>query len=89
MKTRKIPMRICAGCGVSRPKRELVRVVRAPDGAVSVDATGRKPGRGAYLCPDAECVKKARKNKRLSRSFECEVPDEVYEGLIKEFAGEA
>lgn len=86
MKVRKVPMRLCAGCGASRPKRELVRVVRAPDGAVSLDFTGRKPGRGAYICPDAQCVNKARKNKRLSKSFECAVPDEIYDGLLKELS---
>lgn len=86
MKVRKVPMRMCAGCGASRPKRELVRVVRAPDGTVSLDFTGRKPGRGAYICPDPQCVNKARKNKRLAKSFECAIPDEIYDSLLKELS---
>ena len=68
MKTRKIPMRMCAGCGESRPKKELIRVVRSPIGEISLDATGKKPGRGAYICPRPECLKKARKNKRINPS---------------------
>lgn len=79
-------MRMCTGCGLSRPKRELVRVVRTAEGDVCVDLTGRKPGRGAYLCPNGECVKKVQKNRRLSRSLECEIPPEVFDKLIAEFA---
>jgi predicted RNA-binding protein YlxR (DUF448 family) len=78
MKTRKIPLRMCSGCGEHKPKKELVRVVRAPDGTVSLDTGGKKSGRGAYLCPKADCLKKARKAKRLERSLECPIPDEVY-----------
>lgn len=86
MKTKKIPLRMCTGCGVSKPKRELVRVVRSNTGEISLDFTGRKPGRGAYVCRDAECIKKARKNKRLSRAFECEIPDAIFDALLKELA---
>ena len=81
MAQKKIPMRQCTGCQESRPKKELVRVVRAPTGEISIDAVGKKPGRGAYLCPDPECLKKAQKKKALERSFEQPVPAEVYEAL--------
>ena len=89
-KPKKIPMRMCTGCGEMKPKRELVRVVRAPekdDGEppeISLDLTGRKPGRGAYLCKDAECLKKARKQRRLERAFSCKLSDEIYERLEEE-----
>ena len=81
MKERKVPLRKCAGCGESKPKKELVRVVRAPDGAVSLDLTGRKPGRGAYVCPDAECLRRARKSRALERAFSAAMPDGVYDAL--------
>ncbi|MBR1481392.1 MAG: YlxR family protein [Ruminococcus sp.] len=87
---KKVPLRKCAGCGEMKPKRELVRVVRAPeqpDGgtpAVSLDLTGKKPGRGAYICHSAECLEKARKARRLERSLSCAIGDDVYEQLIKE-----
>lgn len=84
LKKRKIPMRMCAGCGEQAPKRDLVRIVRGPDGSVSVDPTGRKAGRGAYLCPNADCLRKARKTRRLERAFGCPVPDGVYAGLEEE-----
>ena len=86
MKARKIPMRMCAGCGESRPKKELIRVVRSPLGEISLDATGKKPGRGAYLCPDAACLAKAKKKKALERCFEQPVPAEVYEALAAQLA---
>ena len=86
MKTRKIPMRMCAGCGESRPKKELIRVVRSPIGEISLDATGKKPGRGAYICPRPECLKKARKNKRIDRSFDTAIQDDVYAALERELA---
>ena len=74
---KKIPMRRCVGCMEQRPKRELIRVVRSPEGEISLDATGKKSGRGAYLCPDPACLAKARKARRLERALECEIPDEV------------
>ena len=84
LKQKKIPMRQCIGCQTSRPKKELVRVVRGPDGTISIDTVGKKPGRGAYLCPDPACLAKARKARRLERALECEIPDEVYERIEKE-----
>ena len=78
MAQKKIPARQCIGCMTSRPKKELVRVVRSPEGEVSLDLTGKKPGRGAYICRDIECLKKARKTKRLARVLECEIPEAVY-----------
>ena len=86
MKTRKIPMRMCAGCGESRPKKELIRVVRSPIGEISLDATGKKPGRGAYICPRPECLKKARKHKRSDRSIDTAIPEDVYAALERELA---
>ena len=86
MPQKKIPMRQCIGCQTSRPKKELVRVVRAPDGSISIDAVGKKPGRGAYLCPDPDCLAKARKKKALERSLEQPIPAEVYEALAAQLA---
>ena len=84
MQQRKIPVRRCVGCNAQKPKRELVRVVRSPDGNVSVDLTGKKAGRGAYLCPSAACLAKARKAKRLQNAFGVPVPDDVFERLTAE-----
>ena len=81
---KKIPMRMCTGCGEMKPKRELIRVVTSPEGEISLDTTGRKPGRGAYVCPDIECLRKARKAKRLERAFSCAIPPEVYDAMEKE-----
>lgn len=85
-KERKIPERRCTGCGGTFPKRDLVRVVRSPEGEVSLDFTGKKSGRGAYVCPKLDCLKKARKAGRISRSLECAVTDEVYTALEEEIA---
>lgn len=79
MQQKKIPMRKCIGCNESKSKKELVRIVRSPEGEISVDTTGKKNGRGAYICNDAECLRKARKSKRLERTFECSIPDAVYD----------
>ena len=81
LKQKKIPMRQCIGCQTSRPKKELVRVVRGPDGTISIDTVGKKPGRGAYLCPDPACLAKARKSKALERAFSAPLPPEVWEAL--------
>lgn len=87
MRQKKTPMRMCTGCGQMKPKAELVRIVKAPEkeGAqapdISLDTTGRKPGRGAYICRDAQCLRLARKNRRLERGFSCRIPEEVYEKL--------
>lgn len=79
MQQKKIPMRKCIGCNESKSKKELVRIVRAPDGDISLDTTGKKNGRGAYICNNAECLKKARKARRLEKIFECSIPDTVYD----------
>jgi len=81
---KKIPMRQCLGCRQMQPKRELIRVVRSPEGEISLDFKGKKPGRGAYVCPDQECFKKVRKSKALERALETTVPDEVYEALSQQ-----
>ncbi|CDC71095.1 MAG: YlxR family protein [Firmicutes bacterium] len=81
MKEKKIPERRCVGCGISFPKKDLIRVVRLPDGGAELDPTGKKAGRGAYICRSAECLKKARKAKRLERNLEVTISDEVYEEL--------
>lgn len=83
-KEKKLPLRMCAGCGEHKPKKELVRVVRSPDGEVSLDLTGRKPGRGAYICKTLSCLQKARKAKRFERAFSCEIPVSVYELMEEE-----
>ena len=83
-KVKKIPQRQCVGCREMKEKRELIRVVRSPEGEVSLDFRGKKPGRGAYLCPDPECWKKALRSKALDRSLEVTIPEEVYARLEKE-----
>ena len=89
MHQKKIPMRMCTGCGEMKPKRELVRVVKSPEGEVSLDFKGKKPGRGAYVCPDPECLKKARKSRALERAFSAPLPDEVWAQLEEQMkAGE-
>ncbi len=81
MTPKKIPLRRCNGCGESKPKKELVRVVRAGDGTVSLDLTGKKPGRGAYVCPSAACLAKARKAGRIARALEVSIPEEIYDAM--------
>ena len=81
VKTKKIPQRMCLGCQESKAKRELIRIVRSPEGAFSVDTTGKKPGRGAYICPKMECFNAARKSKGLERSFKSPIDKSVYELL--------
>lgn len=84
MSTKKFPQRQCIGCGEMRNKKEMIRVLKTPEGEFTLDATGRKNGRGAYVCPSAECLKKAIKSKGLERSFKMAIPKEVYETLEKE-----
>ena len=81
---KKIPQRQCMGCRERMEKRQLIRVVRTPDGQVSLDFSGKVSGRGAYICPKAECLRKAQKAKALDRSLEVSIPDEVYARLEKE-----
>ena len=88
MQQKKIPMRRCIGCNTMFPKRELVRVVKSPDGTLSLDLTGKKSGRGAYICRSMECLRLARKAKRLERAFACAVPDEVYDAMEKELTAD-
>ncbi|MCD7822589.1 MAG: YlxR family protein [Oscillospiraceae bacterium] len=85
-KLKKKPIRTCLGCGEPREKKSLVRIVRTPDGEILVDPTGKKSGRGAYICPKSECLGKARKKRSLERSLECEIPGEIYERLSLDIA---
>lgn len=82
---KKIPLRQCVGCSEMKSKKEMMRVLKTAEGNITLDKTGRKNGRGAYLCMTGECLKKARKNKGLERSLKMSIPDEVYENLEKEF----
>ena len=84
MSVMKIPLRQCIGCGEMKSKKEMIRVIKTAEGEILLDATGRKNGRGAYLCPSMECFKKAVKGRGLERSFKMAIPREVYETLEKE-----
>ena len=84
---KKIPLRQCLGCREMKPKKELIRVVRSPEGAVSLDFKGKLPGRGAYVCPDPACLAKARKSRALERAFSAQLPPEVWEALEKQMEG--
>ena len=84
MSVKKIPLRQCIGCGEMKSKKEMIRVIKTAGGEILLDATGRKNGRGAYLCPSMECFKKAVKGRGLERSFKMAIPREVYETLEKE-----
>ena len=86
-KPKKIPQRQCLGCREMKNKKDLIRVVRSPEGEISLDFRGKKPGRGAYVCPDAGCLAKARKSKALERAFETAIPTEVYD-LLEQQMGE-
>lgn len=79
-------MRMCTGCGEMKPKSELVRVVKSPEGQISVDLSGKKPGRGAYICRSVDCLRNARKARRLERSFSCRIDDSVYDSMEKELS---
>ena len=82
---KKIPMRQCIGCGEMKSKKEMMRILKTPEDEIILDATGKKNGRGAYLCKERECLAKAHKNKGLERSFKMSIPNEVYDRLEKEF----
>lgn len=86
MKTKKIPMRMCIGCGEVKPKKELIRIVRSKEGEISLDLTGKKSGRGAYICGDLKCLQKARKLRRLEKSFSCQISDEIYDAMERELS---
>ncbi len=81
MKVKKIPMRMCLGCQEMKPKKELIRIVRTPENEIDIDPFGKRSGRGAYICPHAECLNKAIKAKRLEKAFQQDVPLEILEKL--------
>ncbi|MBR2131172.1 MAG: YlxR family protein [Oscillospiraceae bacterium] len=83
-KVKKIPQRQCLGCREMKNKKDLIRVVRSPEGAISLDFKGKLPGRGAYVCPDSLCLAKARKSRALERAFSTSIPAEVYELLERQ-----
>ncbi len=87
MKPKKIPMRMCVGCREMKPKRELIRVVRSPEGEVSMDPVGKKPGRGAYVCRDEACLNRALKQKQLERVLETQLTEDVVASLRQTLAG--
>lgn len=84
MQVKKIPLRMCIGCGVSKPKKELIRIVKSADGVISIDRTGKQNGRGAYICNNVECLKKVQKSKRLNNSFGMPIDKEIYDLLLKD-----
>lgn len=88
MKVKKIPLRMCTGCMEMKPKKELIRVVKSPDGVVSVDLKGKMAGRGAYVCKSKECLEKAFKAKRLSRNLDIPISEEIYNRLKEEIENE-
>ncbi|WP_027623467.1 RNase P modulator RnpM [Clostridium lundense] len=88
MKVKKIPQRMCTGCGEMKPKKELIRVVKNKEEEVSIDLTGKKPGRGAYICKNAECLQKSFKSKRLERNLETTISEEIYNKLKEEIMNE-
>lgn len=88
MSAKKTPMRMCMGCREMKPKQQLIRIVKTPDGEIKLDTTGRLNGRGAYICKSADCLKKAQKAGALSRAFETDVADEVYAAIERELLSE-
>lgn len=89
VKPRRIPQRQCVGCREMRDKKELLRIVRTPEGEILLDGRGKVSGRGAYVCPDVACLKKARKSRALERALEIPVPEEVYAALEAQMGGDA
>ena len=87
-KIKKIPVRQCLGCNEHKPKAELIRVVRDPEGGISLDTRGKKSGRGAYICHNVKCLNKARKSKRIERALDCTIPEEIYDAMEAELAEE-
>ena len=88
MKPKKIPMRMCLGCNEMKPKMELIRVVKSPEGEISLVFKGKAPGRGAYICRSTDCLSKARKARRLEKSFSCKIEESVYEVMMNELGSE-
>lgn len=86
MKVKKIPMRMCLGCSEMKPKKELIRVVKNAEGEISLDLTGKKNGRGAYICQSIDCLRAARKARRLEKSFQCRIDDSVYDSMEEELS---
>lgn len=84
MSTKKVPLRQCVGCGEMKSKREMVRVIKTPEETILIDATGKKNGRGAYICANPECLEKARKNRGLERSLKTAISQEIYDAMGKE-----
>lgn len=82
-RVKKIPQRMCVGCQEMKPKRELIRVVRTPEESIEIDHTGKRSGRGAYICPRSECLEKALKGKRLEKALKQSIAPEVKEGLVE------
>ena len=87
-KIKKIPVRQCLGCNEHKPKAELIRVVRDPEGGISLDTRGKKSGRGAYICHNVKCLNKARKSKRIERALDCTIPEEIYDAMEAQLAEE-
>ena len=87
-KQKKIPERQCLGCNAHKPKRELLRVVRTPDGEIVLDFTGKKSGRGAYICRDVKCLRRARKSRRIENSLQVSIPEQVYDNMERELENE-
>ena len=83
---KKIPMRMCIGCGEMKPKKELIRIVKSPEGEISLDFTGKKAGRGAYICKSTECLKKVRKSRRIEKDFSSAISDELYKEMENELS---
>ncbi len=88
MKTKKIPLRQCLGCGEMKPKRELIRVVKSAEGDVSIDLRGKKSGRGAYICHSIECLEAARKARKFEKAFSMKIEDEIYDAMLAELKGD-
>lgn len=81
---KKTPMRMCLGCNEMKPKKELIRAVKSPEGEISMDLTGKKSGRGAYICRSSECFRLARKARRFEKAFSCQISEEIYDAMEKE-----
>lgn len=86
-KVRKIPQRQCVGCRTMKDKKELIRIVKTPEGQIVADTTGKKSGRGAYICPNPECLRRARKARALERAFDTAIPAEIYDALEAQMEG--